>query len=463
MEIDYQKLTERTKEDLETGVKDRYGVIYSRDGKRLLRCVNDRLEKYKIRKGTEIICRDAFEEEYDGEHLMSIDIPDSVTAIGRGAFHGCAFLHQISIPDTVKYIGGWAFGKCESLYQLTLPASLKCIEGNPFCGCHYLNLKSNSALFSVKDDLLIDNDKHRLVAYLGHAESVNIPDSIISIDEAFWGCKSLKQVTIPNSVQTIGFRAFCGCESLRQIVIPDSVTTIEDYAFVCCSSLQQIDIPKSITIIGRDVFNRCQSLRQITIPDSVETIGEGAFSECESLEQIKIPASVTHIDEYAFCCESLKEINVDGANPYFTSVDNVLFSRDMSRIVKYAPGKTGSQYVIPNSVTEIADYAFYRSCELKSVVVPDGVFRIGEMSFSYCKQLESVTIPMSVRTIEKCAFDGCDNLKSIFIPKSVEKIGSGAFVYCWELKIKCEVESKPEGWNERWNMNKCPVVWGAKP
>lgn len=309
METDYQELTVRTEEDWETGVKDRYGVIYSHNGKRLLKCVNDRLEKYKIRKGTEIICQDAFAEEHDGEHLMCIDIPDSVTVIGDGVFHGCVFLYQISIPDTVTYIGSWAFGKCESLYQLTLPASLKCIEGNPFCRCHYLNLKSNSSLFTVKDDFLIDNENHRLIAYLGHAESVIIPDSIISIDEAFWGCKSLKQVTIPNSVQTIGFRAFLGCNSLLQLVIPDSVKIIEEEAFVWCSSLQQFDIPKSITTISRDIFSRCRSLRQITIPDSVEAIGEGAFSECESLEQVKIPASVTNIGDYAFYkCEALQEI-----------------------------------------------------------------------------------------------------------------------------------------------------------
>ena len=309
MEDNLLELTEITEEDWESGVKDRYGVIYSRDGKRLLKCVNDRLEKYAIKEGTEIICSNAFDEDYDGEHLMRIDIPDSVIAIGRGAFHGCERLHQISIPDTVKYIGGWAFGKCESLCQLTLPASLKCIEGNPFCGCHYLNLKSNSKLFTVKDNLLIDNKNQRLVAYLGHAESVIIPDSIISIDEAFWGCKSLKQVTIPHSVQTIGFRAFFGCESLQQIAIPDSVKTVENEAFISCNSLRQIDIPNSITTIERDVFRRCWSLRQVTIPDSVETIGEGAFLKCRSLEQIKIPASVTHIGEYAFYdCESLQEI-----------------------------------------------------------------------------------------------------------------------------------------------------------
>ena len=216
--------------------------------------------------------------------------------------------------------------------------------------------------------------------------------------------------------------------------------------------------------IAEDAFDDCECLEHIMLPESLITIGNGAFYDCFSLKSIMLPKSVESIGKCAFGrCFVLEEINIDSANPYFTSVDNVLFSRDMSRIVKYAPGKTGSQYVIPNSVTEIADYAFYRSCELKSVVVPDGVFRIGEMSFSYCKQLESVTIPRSVRTIEKCAFANCGNLKSIFIPKSVEKIGLGAFVYCWNLKFRCEAESKPEGWNERWNMNQCPVIWGAKP
>ena len=310
MEIDYQKLTERTKEDLETGVKDRYGVVYSRDGKRLLRCVNDRLEKYKIRKGTEVICDFAFEEEYDGEHLLCIEIPDSVMAIGIYAFSGCTFLNQISLPQSVSYIGNYAFSGCWILKQLTLPASLKQLGDALFVGCEILSLTSNSDQFVVNDDFLIDNQENRLISYFGHEESVTIPNSIKTIgDSIFAGNETLKKVSIPNFVQTIGFRAFCGCESLQQIEIPDSVTTIENCAFVGCKSLQQINVPNSLTIIGDSVFENCLSLHQITISDSVETIGDGAFSECESLEQIKIPASVTHIDGNAFCgCKSLQEI-----------------------------------------------------------------------------------------------------------------------------------------------------------
>ena len=227
--------------------------------------------------------------------------------------------------------------------------------------------------------------------------------------------------------------------------------------------LREYTVKDGIEIIDEDAFMDCACLEHILLPESLTTIGGGAFFDCASLKSIVLPKAFKSIGNCVFgrSCE-MDGIYVDSANPYFTSVDGVLFSRDMTRIVQYAPGKSGSRYVIPDSVIEIAPYAFYGSCELKSVVIPDGVVSIGEMSFGYCKELESVTIVPSVRTIGAAAFANGHSLKSIFIPKSVEKIGSGAFVYCWELEIRCEAESKPQGWDESWNVNKRPVVWGAK-
>ena len=96
-------------------------------------------------------------------------------------------------------------------------------------------------------------------------------------DVAFWGCKSLTNINIPNSVTTIGEQAFLGCESLVNINIPNSVTTIGDSAFAYCDSLTSINIPNSVTTIGEFAFWGCESLVNINIPNSVTTIGEQAF------------------------------------------------------------------------------------------------------------------------------------------------------------------------------------------
>lgn len=148
---------------------------------------------------------------------------------------------------------------------------------------------------------------------------------------AFYGCYSLKNITIPSGVVDIIGNPFCGWhgelhnESKNFIyedhvlfskdrttiiayrakepnyIIPDSVTTIGDEAFWECKSLISIDIPKSVTTIGRDAFKDSTSLTNINIPDSVTTIGNGAFYGCDSLTNIVISDSVTIIGKRAFC------------------------------------------------------------------------------------------------------------------------------------------------------------------
>ena len=170
--------TEVTKEDLENAVKDKFGVLYSKDWKRLLRTPESLSGKYSIRKGVKVI--------------------------GNVAFWGCKSLTNINIPNSVTTIG----------------------------------------------------------------------------DSAFVGCESLTNINIPNSVPTIGEQAFLGCESLVNINIPNSVTTIGDSAFAFCDSLTNINIPNSVTTIGKFAFSDCDSLVNINIPNSVTTIGEYAFDGC---------------------------------------------------------------------------------------------------------------------------------------------------------------------------------------
>ena len=129
---------------------------------------------------------------------------------------------------------------------------------------------------------------------------------VTTIGKSAFEDSSLKSITIPNSVTTIGEDAFENCYSLTSITIPDSVTTIGESAFRSCDSLISITIPNSVTTIGEFAFGNCNSLKSITIPDSVISIGAYAFYDCDSLTSITIPDSVISIGDDAFDdCESI--------------------------------------------------------------------------------------------------------------------------------------------------------------
>ena len=117
---------------------------------------------------------------------------------------------------------------------------------------------------------------------------------------AFYLCKFLTSINIPDSVTSIGDSAFFGCESLTSINIPDSVTSIGDFAFYGCKFLPSINIPDRMTSIGNSAFCGCESLTSINIPDRVPSIGNSAFNRCESLTSINTPDSVTSIGNGAF-------------------------------------------------------------------------------------------------------------------------------------------------------------------
>ena len=117
--------------------------------------------------------------------------------------------------------------------------------------------------------------------------------------------------------------------------------------------------------------------------------------------------------------------------------------------------------VFPKSVTSIGDEAFFWCTNLTSVVLSKRLNSIGEYAFACCN-LESIVLPKNVTSIGEDAFYNCKNLKSIFIPKSVTSIEARAFSDCKNLTIYCAAKQEPDGWDEEWNFEGRPVVWGAK-
>ena len=403
--------TKATEEELKEAFVDEWGVKYSKDGRKLLKAPKKLDGIYSIRKGTKIICEEAFRwDKFIGCHfLKSLVIPDSVTNIGDYAFWGCKSLKSLVIPDGVTSIGDCAFYDCESLKSLVIPDSVTSIGKSAFLNCESL-------------------------------KSLVIPDSVTSIGgRAFVGCTSLKSLVIPDSVGNIIGNPFSGwngelkClspyfiydnkvlfdkdkskiiafrdKNTTSYVIPDSVSSIGDYAFWNCHSLKRLVLPDSVSSIGDWAFWNCRSLTDIVIPDSVNSIGDRVFSGCCSLKSLVIPDNVSSIGESAFeDCTSL------------------------------------SSLVIPEGVTSIGHCAFRGCYSLSNIVIPNGVTSIGGCAFSRCKSLVEVVIPDSVTSIGYWAFDGCRSLTDIVIPDSVTSIGDGAFENCsFPYDLKQELISR---------------------
>ena len=259
--------------------------------------------------------------------------------------------------------------------------------------------------------------------------------SVVGIDHAFSGCRSLESIIIPDSVISIGHSAFEDCRSLESIIIPDGVIKIGMFAFSGCTSLKNITIPDSVMSIGQEAFKNCSSLKSITIPKGVTHIKSSVFSGCSSLESIIIPSSVTNIACDFSDCTELKEVHITDMAAWCNIKFDMYYSNPLCYAHNlYLNGKLVTNLVIPTGITNINNYAFSDCSSLKSIIIPDGVVSIGDLRFYNCSSLESVTIPDSVVSIGYLDFSNCSLLKSITIPDSVVSIGDFDFSGCSSLE-----------------------------
>ena len=253
--------------------------------------------------------------------LTAVTIQGDVTSIGDKAFQSCSSLTAFTIPSSVTTIGASAFTSCGKLENITIPSAVESIGESAFSNCYFASSKfiNNSSLDEVANNYwgatIVDSDTNGilvtnnvLIKSRGTATNITIPNTVTSIgQEAFQSMTGITSVTIPNSVTSIGNDAFYYCTGLTSVTIPNG--TIGQDAFQYCYGLRSLTIGTGVTTMGNYAFNGCSGLTSVTIPDSVKSVGTYAFQNCTSLTSVTIGTGLTSIGNFAFSeCSSLNTI-----------------------------------------------------------------------------------------------------------------------------------------------------------
>nr|WP_304018787.1 leucine-rich repeat protein [Ruminococcus bromii] len=356
---------------------------------------------------TAVVC---YPKSLSGEYV----IPDTVTSIEKAAFENCNKLTKITIGSGVETVNPYAFNQCNLLATVVFK-------------------DSNTANKKICE---------RAFYYCGSLTEVDFGNAVTSIgDYAFTVCSKIKSLEFPDSLTSIGQFAFSPYtdgtggtykeSNLESVKFGTGLKTIGNYAFYDDRKISKLEFTDKLTSIGSYAFYNCGNLQSIAIPDNVTKIDNNTFENCSSLKSVSIGKSCTTISATAFNnATALEKITVSADNEKYSSVDGALLNKEKTSIILYPKSKSG-EFVIPDTVTSIADRAFSSCPNLTKITIGANVESVGAYAFSDCSALSDVVFKDS--TIEKkvigdYAFYNCQALSNVDFGNAVTSIGSCAFM-----------------------------------
>lgn len=442
--------------------KKPYGELY----------INNVLYSYKgempentnivIKEGTISIVAECF---YNKKNLVNIEIPDTVVYIGDRAFYTCTGLTSIELPNSVTYMGevvfswcnnltsvklsdnlkeikDYSFSRCDKLQDINIPNAVTNIGEGAFSNCSSLKKVSISNPIEIKDNTFYQCSNLEEVQLLGGALGIG--------DNAFYSCIKLSDITILDVSEeydgkySIGANSFSKCQSLTEITIPKNFTRIGSGAFSSCSNLEKVNILGTMEFIGAGAFYETKissgfverhikdkDIVSFVIEEGVGQIGDYTFLGAENLKSVHIPSTVYHITEKAFYgCNNLETVTISQDNPYFTIEDGIIYNKNKTILIRCLPGKN-TKVEIPNTVTEIEEYAFMGCSKLKgTLTVPGSIKKISEHAFERCTSEIPLVLEEGIESIEARAFSNSHFIGNLTIPNSVTRINWEAFINC---------------------------------
>lgn len=378
--------------------------------------------------------------------LASVSLPKGIQSVGTLAFYECSRLTDITIPDTLSDVGFSAFTHTpwyqESKADYLIVGDgvlIKCSVNPSFLdlsgrGIRYIG---GGAFWNAEANGLSSEYGYK---YASELKNIVIPDGVIGIgDSAFSGCIFLEEVSLPDTIEFIDSNAFNvymdGYEAKLAVSVANckNLQTIGSYAFYGCMGIKEIVLPESVESIGSYAFAQTAAFDSFmkkskdaeTEDERYLIVGNGilvAAYVADGQTGIHVPEGVRVIAGSAFC----------GWDSSLVPEEDADFS---------IPGR--SKYNITNHVTEltlpstlrvIGDSAFFRMACVKKIVLPDALDSIGVDAFAFCTALSDLSGGPSLRVIGDGAFRYCTSIKSFHFSENTKKIGSSVFYGCSALQ-----------------------------
>lgn len=443
------------------------------------------LESIALPDGLQVIGKAAFS---NCSKLKEVELPEGLEMIGKQAFMACYALKNIHIPACVKGIGAGVFINTPDL-TVTLAGD------NPYFNLSdgVLYSKDGKTLVAVSGKTLetiteyeIPGGVEEIMPYAfnsaDYLEKVTFPEGLLVIGEsAFYGCALSEGIELPDSLEEIGHRAFglvfsFGDEPAWTVSIGENVSHIGQDAFksrrICGYAVDEknenyASVDGFLTGKNKNTLLAIPNVMQdaVTVPEGVVVIWDNAFPYNMEVTELNLPDSLMYIrsdsDAFSWEIETVNigknlsaweisdfagalHINIDEKNPYFASVDNAIFTKDMSTMELYLPSKTNTVYEVPEGVEILAKDAFQEwNTSLEELIIPSTVNQIEEYAngnaFEYLKGLKKITVlsgnkDFCERDGMLCNADGKVLLsvprglsEPIEVPEGIEIIEFGAF------------------------------------
>ena len=299
---------------------------------------------------------------FDSSSIAAVSIPGTIAEIGAYAFWHCDLIGSLELGEGIERIGANAFGFCNALTSVTLPSTLEWIGEQPFYGCAYL--KSISISSSNQNFKTID-------------------DVLFSKDGTILYC-------------------YPGGKTASEYTVPDTVVRV-----------------------GNDAFSFNDCLTSLRMNEGLESIGSHSIVYCPNLVYVGVPSTLEDLgDPFIRFCPSIMIIDVSDSNPWYVDVDGVMFTKDMTALLKYPAGSIATHYDVPEGVMMLASSSMDYAC-LESITLPFTLKVIGDYCFQY-SMLESIMIPSSVVMIGTGAFTS-SYLQTVIFEDVPSIIGEDAF------------------------------------
>lgn len=400
------------------------GTFYTTDGRNL--------QDLNLQIDTLYLCSGVINPDYSFEVINPKYIRFSPTVKAVSGFQNCNRLEVLTVPQTVQYISSNAFKNCRSLKKISLGGATS-ISTAAFENCTSLKEIDYGNVTSIGE---------RAFYYCSGIEEINIPSTVTNVEhEAFYNCVGVKKIVI-NGEKRIGKQAFanmpfCTSITLNRNYSDDlSLSAWSDAFYNIGFSTTGIEL-----VVGDDVTEPDFGGLTYAWGNKVKISSIHFGKNCAFKEVSKLP-EMTYVEKITVSPEN-KNMYVYEGNVYYGKT--LVFANPNTHRPIIKDGTTviasiafenskAIQVVLPDSVTEIDNYAFYGAKNLRRVIFGSGLRTIGDHAFDGCSSLIGADIPSKVSSIGSYAFYECKNLETVILPNSIGKVNKYTFAFCDSLK-----------------------------